>query len=173
LFRIVELCLNNFEDVPSPCKHCLYWQSSEDFDDSMLRARIQREKQEWFIKVFREFGDCGFIAYLNRNPIGFVQYAPPIFFPRIEEYTSGSPSRDAVFLACLYIVNRENRGRGFGTAMLEKLLAELSKRKMKAIETFARKDLENNPSGPLALYLKHGFKVEHDKGNYPLVRLEL
>ena len=57
--------------------------------------------------------------------------------------------------------------------MLENLLVELRKREVKAVETFARKNSENNPSGPLELYLKHNFKVKNDKDDFPLVRFDL
>ncbi len=57
--------------------------------------------------------------------------------------------------------------------MLENLIVELKDRGFKAVETFARKSSENNPSGPLKLYLKYNFKIKKDKDDFPLVRLEL
>jgi len=173
LLKIEKVDKHNFKDIPSPCKYCLYWQTSVPFDEKMLKPEMECKKREWFSKVIREFGNCGFIAYSSGVPIGFIQYASTEFFPRIEEYASGPPSEDAVFLACLYIANREERGKGLGTAMLKELLAELRKRKFKAVETFAGKKSENNPSGPLELYLKHGFKIKNDKDDFPLVRFEL
>jgi GNAT superfamily N-acetyltransferase len=113
------------------------------------------------------------LAYLNHAPIGLIQYAPAKFFPRLKEYASGPPSEDAIFIACLYIANQEARGKGLGTIMLENLTVELKTRGYKAVETFARKNSENNPSGPLELYLKRNFRIENDKSDFPLVRLEL
>lgn len=134
---------------------------------------MEQEKREWLTKVNREFGDCSFVAYLKGVPIGFIQYAPAEFFPRINDYDSGPPSEDSIFLACLYIPNKEKRGKGLGTALLNHLVAKLKEREIEAVETFARKDSENNPSGPLKLYLKHHFKVKRDKDDFPLIRLEL
>ena len=171
--KIEKVDQHNLKDIPSPCKYCLYWQTSVPFDEKMLKPEMQREKQEWFKKVIREFGNCGFITYFGGVPIGFIQYAPPEFFPRVEEYGSGPPSEDAVFLACLYITNKEVRGKGLGTTILEELLAELRRRKFKAVETFAGKKSENNPSGPLRLYLKHNFEIKRDNNDFPLVRSEL
>lgn len=57
--------------------------------------------------------------------------------------------------------------------MLKKLLKELDARNLRAMETFARIDSENNPSGPLSFYLKHGFKVVRQNDDFPLVRLKL
>jgi GNAT superfamily N-acetyltransferase len=173
LLKIEKIDKHNFKDTPSPCKYCLYWQTSVPFDEKMLKPEMECEKREWFKKVIKEFGTCSFIAYFSNVPIGFIQYAPAKFFPRIKEYASGPPSEDAVFLACLYIANKEARRKGLGTAMLKELLAELGKRKFEAVETFAGKKSENNPSGPLELYLKHGFKIKNDKDDFPLVRLEV
>jgi len=173
LLKIEKIAKHNFKDIPSPCKYCLYWQTSGPFDEKMLKPEMEREKQEWFKKAIREFGNCAFIAYSSGVPIGFIQYAPANFFPWIKEYACGPPSEDAVFLACLYIANKEARGKGLGTTMLKELLAELRKRKFKAVEAFAGKKSENNPSGPLRLYLKHNFKIKKDNNDFPLVRSEL
>jgi len=172
LLKIEKVDRNNFKDIPSPCKYCLYWQTSDPFDEKTLKPEMEREKREWFSKVIREFGNCGFIAYSSGVPIGFVQYAPPRFFPRVKEYASGPPNEDVVFLACLYIANKEVRGKGLGTAMLRELLAELRKGKFKAVETFARENSVDNPSGPVELYLKNGFEIKNDNNDFPLVRFD-
>jgi len=57
--------------------------------------------------------------------------------------------------------------------MLKNLITELRERGFKAIETFARKGSENNPSGPLELYLKNNFEIENDKDDFPLVWLDV
>ena len=173
MLKIEKVDESNFKDIPSPCKYCLYWQTSVPFDEKMLKREMEREKQEWFSKVIGEFGNCAFIAYFGGAPIGFIQCAPPRCFPRVKEYVSGPPSQDAVFLACLYIANEKARGRGLGTAMLEELLAELRKRRNKGVETFGAKKTANNPSGPLRLYLKRGFEIKNDKDDFPLVRFKL
>ena len=134
---------------------------------------MENKKRKWFNKVTREFGNCSFIAYVSGTSIGFIQCAPAKFFPRVKEYASGPTNRGAIFLACLYVADKEARGKGLGKAMLKGLLAELEKRKFKAVETFARKNSESNPSGPLELYLKHGFKIIKDKDDFPLVHLKL
>jgi GNAT superfamily N-acetyltransferase len=172
LFKIESVDENSFQNIPNPCKYCLYWQTDGEFGEQTLTPEMETKKREWFNKVAKEFGNCMKIAYVNDVPIGFILYAPAKFFPRLKEYASGPPSEDAVFIACLYIANRKERGKGLGTRMLENLIAELKERGFKAVETFARKSSENNPSGPLKLYLKHNFKIKNDKDDFPLVRLE-
>ena len=172
MLKIESANESDFGDIPNPCRQCLYWQTSEPFDEKMLKPEMAQKKREWFDKVAKEFGSCIKIAYFNDVPIGFIQYAPAKFFPCVKEYASGPPSEDAVFIACLYITNKETRGKGLGTSMLENLIVELKERGFKAAETFARKSSGDNPSGPLKLYLKRDFKIINDKGDFPLVRLE-
>jgi GNAT superfamily N-acetyltransferase len=173
LFKIETTAEKDFRNIPSPCRYCLYWQTSDEYDQKRLKPENETEKQEWVRKVIAEFGPSIQTSYLDGEPIGFVQYAPARFFPRTKEYVSEQPSEDAVFIACLYIVKKEARGNGFGSKMLEQLLADLRKRGYKTVETFARKSSAENPSGPLRLYVKHDFKVKNEEDDFPLVRLEL
>ncbi len=173
MFKIEDVTNNNFEEIPVPCRYCLYWQTSNAFNMETLKPEIESKKRDWFEKVVKEFGNSMRIVYFSNVPMGFIQYATPRFLSRTNTYISGPPSEDAVFLACLYIVNKEARGKGFGTRMLQSVIAEVKERGFKAIETFARKDSPNNPSGPLKLYLKNGFKIKKEKDDYPLVRLEI
>jgi hypothetical protein len=57
-----------------------------------------------------------------------MQYAPAKFFPRVKDYASGPPSEDAIFIACLYVTNKEACGKGLGTAMLKDLITEFKER---------------------------------------------
>lgn len=173
LCKIEKVNENNFKDIPTPCRHCLYWQTSGEFGEEMLKPEMEQKKQEWFGRVEKEFEGCLKIAYSSGVSTGFIQYAPAEFSPRVKEYVIRPPSKDAIFIACLYIAKKEQRGKGFGTAMLKDLIAELKMRGVKAVETFARKSSAQNPSGPLKLYLKHNFKIENEKDDLPLMRLEL
>ncbi len=113
------------------------------------------------------------VAWLQENPIGFIQHAPGRFFHKISEYASGPSSEDAVFISCLYVVEQSARRKGYGSTILKELIRSLSESKYTAVETFARKSCTNNPSGPLGLYLKHGFRIINEKDDFPLVRLDL
>jgi len=78
-----------------------------------------------------------------------------------------------VLISCLFIAQKEYRGRGLGKQLLQSIIEDLRKRGVKAVETFARKNNPNNPSGPVEFYLKNGFKIHRDDPEYPLMRLEL
>ena len=166
----------NFNDLPVfplfpySCKYCIYWESTADSDEKVGKSKAERIKRDWFSDVSRKFGNCGFIAYKDDSPVGYTQYASPSSFPRIQQYSSGPPSGDAVFLACLYVPRKELRGKGIGKYLLGLVLSDLQKRGYPAVETFARRGSESSPAGPLAIYLRNGFINEREKDEFPLVR---
>jgi hypothetical protein len=164
----------NFEDIPDYCRRCLYWQSEGDFSAKDMTKEIEQKKLKWFLQMQKETGcSGGFVAYLDKEPIGFVQCAPAKYFPNTKEYRSGPPSEDAAFLACLYVPKEENRRKGLGTLILKTGISQLKQQGFKAIETFARKSSPDNPSGPLEFYLKNEFRIERNDSDFQLVRLEL
>lgn len=173
LLRIDRVDESNFMNIPNPCRCCLYWQSSDPFDEKMLRPENEQRKLEWLRKITLGFGNCMKIAYLNDAPIGFVQYSPAKFLPRLKDYASIQLSGNAIFIACLYITDKEARRKGFGTTGLKDLIAELRNRHYKAVETIARKSSPNNPSGPVGLYFRQKFRIKNEDEDFSLVHLEL
>ena len=135
---------------------------------------MEKKRLEWLLKTTKKRGhSVGLIAYHNHTPIGFIQSARAQDFPNSKEYSSGPPNENAAFLACLYVPKEENRKKGLGTLMLKEETSRLKQLGYKAVETFARKSSQENPSGHLKFYLENGFKIEQDDPDFPLVRLEL
>jgi hypothetical protein len=172
MLRLKIVTEENFKDIPGYCRQCLYWQTT-DTDKKKPESQMEMAKQKWLLRVQKALGVSSYIAYAETMPVGFVQLASAKYFPRLNEYVNTTPREDAAFLACLYIPQKENRSKGYGTQMLKCIIAELKQKGFKAIETFARKSSTENPSGPLSFYLKNGFKIRHDGTDFPLVRLEL
>jgi GNAT superfamily N-acetyltransferase len=164
--------LPTFRLPPYSCQYCAYWELADDSDEKMSKEQARELKRDWFRRVAAEFGDCGVIAYLNNEVVGYAQYASPRFFPGVGKYASGPPNKDSVFLACLYIPRRELRRKGIGKSLLEFVLANLQRRGYNTIETYARRGSENNPAGPLDFYLGQGFSVPKECDEFPLVRKE-
>jgi len=98
MLKIEDVNASNFENIPNPCKYCLYWQTNGEFNDKMLKPEMEHEKREWFNKTDKEFEGSLKIAYYNDVPIGFIQLAMPKHFPRTGKQVSGQPSNDAVFI---------------------------------------------------------------------------
>ena len=179
MLKIEFVSHKNFQDLPNfrlfpfSCKYCVYWESLGNLDEKVEKSVAEKIKRDWFRNVSKEFGNCGLIVYLENTPVGYAQYAPARFLPRTQQYKCGPPSKDAVFLACLYIPKRELRGKGIGKSMLTHVLSDLKNRDYNAVEAFARTTSESAPVSPLSFYLKHGFIVIGEKDEFPLVRREL
>ncbi|MEM2979776.1 MAG: GNAT family N-acetyltransferase [Thermoproteota archaeon] len=179
--EIVSLTEENLIDAPEwgehpfSCKYCIYWEFPEECVDPSResRERMLAKKLSWLRSVRNLFGDCGKIMYVDGKPVGYAQYASPKTLPLSAEYSSGPPSGDAVLISCLFIAHKEYRGRGLGKQLLQSIIEDLRKRGVKAIETFARRNNPDNPSGPVEFYLKNGFRIFRDDSEFPLMRLEL
>lgn len=180
--RIESLKEESTSEIPLPCKQCIYWEAPDEFEKlrtaehDKVSEMATKKKQEWFAKTLKTFGSCGKIVYADETVIGYAQYAPQDLLPQVGSYQSkniGNAQDGTVFLSCLYIKDEGHRGKGIGKSLLENIIAELKPRGFKALETFARKDSSNNPSGPLEFYLKNGFLVKDTINlEYMLVRLE-
>lgn len=178
---IRDIAKSNLNDIPEPCRSCLYWSFPEEFEWSKrkiseYRQRYEAEKKQWIIQTLKEFGSCGKILYYNNVPIGYAEYGPSKRFPQIKEYKSqpiGRIENGVVFLSCLFIVDKNLRGKGMGEKLLDSIIADLKGRRFKAVETFALRGSPNNPSGPVEFYLKKGFYIKDEtKPEFPIVRLD-
>ncbi len=58
-----------------------------------------------------------------------------------------------------------------GSQLLQNIIDDLKKREIEAVETFARKGKPDNPSGPVKLYLRNGFRIQKDDKEFPLMRI--
>jgi len=180
---IKDVTSQNLNDIPGYCKQCLYWEYPEDFErlkntkDTSEIAKLTEKKKKWFLQTLKEFGTCGKIVYHKNVPIGYAQYCPSIFLPQTGDYgykNVGTIQEGVVFLSCLIVIGEKMRNKGVGTKLLESIIEDLKKQSFKAMETFARRNSSDNPSGPVELYLKKGFHVKDDTNSeFPLVRLDL
>lgn len=179
--EILELTEENLFEAPEwgthpySCKYCLYWEYPELLVDPAMERKeeVFARKLAWLRQVQAKFGGCGKLLYLGGRAVGYTQYAPGEFLPNTKSYPAGPVSPNAVFIACLFIPGKEHRGHGLGSTLLQRVLEDLCKRGIKAVETFGRKGSPENPSGPVEFYLKHGFRVLRDDGEFPLLRLDL
>jgi ribosomal protein S18 acetylase RimI-like enzyme len=179
--EIEDIRKANLTDVPESCRGCVYWESPSDFekskDNPQKKTELEAKKREWFEKTLEEFGSCGKIVYHDGKPIAYAQYSSSERLPQIGSYESkpvGKLEEGVVFLSCLYVADEKMRDKGVGEQLLQNIIEDLRRRGFKAIETFACRTSANNPSGPIAFYVKNGFHIK-DKTNaeFPLMRLFL
>ena len=118
-----------------------------------------RLKLGWFENMGNIFGVCGKILYLDGEAVAYSQFAPPKYVENIREYERHvlPVGKNSMIITCLYV--REGyRGRRFGQRLLDSVVEEVRRRGEKTLETYARDDSANNPSGPTQFYLGRGFK---------------
>jgi len=179
--KIVDLTEESLRDAPEwevhpfSCKYCLWWEFPEECIESAKEEKeeVIKKKLKWLRETSRLFGNCGKILYVDARCVGYAQYAPSKFLPHSSDYQAGPPSGDAVLISCLFIPQREFRGLGLGSQLLQGIISDLRGRGIKAVETFARKGKPENPSGPVGFYLKNGFRIYRDDEEFPLMRMEL
>jgi len=179
--NVEDIRESNLKDIPDPCRGCVYWEFPEDFEkgkeDPQKKWELENKKKEWFKQTMKEFGTCGKIVYHEGEPIAYAQYASSARLPNINEYESkpvGKLEEGVVFLSCLFIVDETMRGQSIGKLLLQNIIEDLRRRGFKAIETFASRSDVENPSGPMAFYIRNGFHIK-DKTNpeFPLMRFYL
>jgi len=173
--KIRPLTVDRIEDLPDPCASCGMWDAAGhpfgDCDVTGARADLAG----WVGAVRSEWGDCGRIAYENGEPLGFVRYAPPRYFPQSYSMPSGAPDDDAVLIACLH-VEPDVRDAGLGKVLLEAALRDLVSRGERAVEAYgatALADRERSPLMTVEFLLKQGFTVVRPHPLMPRMRLEL
>lgn len=173
--RIENVSGSNYHQIPDgdfgfDCKSCLYWEM--EWGQSVREVReAEAAKRQWFTTSSGFYGPCGKLVYDGDKVVAWAQYAPATCFPRAGGYHT-HPSNDAYLITCLAVAP-SYRHKGVATTLLSTIIRDLEERGVSAIETFAKRNGSNNPSGPVGLYLKNGFKIKADDLELPLLRLEI
>jgi len=151
------------------------WELGGRREVSCEPALAREELAAWIDGVRSEWGECGKIAYENGEPLGFVKYAPPRYFPQASTMPSGAPDADAVLLACLH-VEPDTRDAGLGKVLLQAALRDLVSRGERVVEAYGATELAERERSPLMsveFLLRQGFEVSRPHPLTPLMRLEL
>ncbi len=167
--RLVDVTLDNLVDLPVEARTSLYWETDTDEGPSDPAF----EKEEWFSEVLLEWGVCGLaLVEGGRGTVGFTQFAPPSFFPRLSRFRCGRVSEDAVYLAYCYVV-AVRRGFGVGTQLIRGASGALIDREVRAVEALGDRERADGWVLPAPFLGANGFHVLIEDPRYPLMRLEL
>lgn len=180
--RLAPLTLDALDDLPSPCRRCVFW----ELDPVACRRAVESgdtefEKEAWLSAALLEWGSAGRIAYVDDVPAGYVLYAPPAFVPRSMSFPTSPVSADAVLLMTGTVLP-EFRGGGLARMLVQGAAKDLTRRGVKAIEAFGAAsapgpdDRTGPPSGclvPADFLLSVGFKTIRAHRRNPRLRLEL
>lgn len=175
--RLVSLTLDTLEDLPLPCRNCVYWELDPVAAEHACAAGDPGlEKEAWVSQTLLEWGSCGELVYVDDIPAGFVMYAPPAYVPRAMAFPTSPVSADAALLTTAHVV-RAFAGCGLGRMLVQAVARNLTRRGIKAIEAFG--DASGRPDGtrgclaPADFFLAVGFKTVRPHPRYPRLRLEL
>ncbi len=95
--RLVSLTLDTLEDLPRPCRPCVYWELDPVSAERACAAGDPGlEKEAWVSQTLLEWGSCGKLVYVDGMPAGFVMYAPPAYVPAVDglpDLTGLAPTR--------------------------------------------------------------------------------
>jgi GNAT superfamily N-acetyltransferase len=167
--RLVDITLDNLYEAPPEVLSAVFWEV--DVDGSHVEPEF--EKEEWFSSTLLEWGTCGKLALDDdRGSVGFAEYAPASFFPRLARYRAGSVSRDAIYLGYCYVV-AERRGFGLGTQLVRALARDLVDRGYRAVEAIGDRAWETGWVLPAPFLGANGFRVVREDRRFPLMRLDL
>lgn len=167
--RLVDVTLDNLEHLPPETRSSLYWETDTDEDP----ADPAFEKEEWFSGVLLEWGSCGLaLVEEERGTVGFAQFAPPSFFPRLSRFRCGRVSEDAVYLAYCYVV-APRRGFGVGTQLIRAVAGALLDRDVRAVEALGDRERSDGWVLPAPFLGANGFQVLLEDPRFPLMRLDL
>ncbi|WP_433792804.1 GNAT family N-acetyltransferase [Actinoplanes sp. CA-252034] len=176
--RLVNLTLDTLEDLPRPCRQCVYWELDPvSAERACATGDPGLEKEAWVSQTLLEWGSCGKLAYVDGMPAGFVMYAPPAYVPRGMAFPTSPVSADAALLMTAKVVPAF-AGGGLGRMLVQGVARDLTKRGVKAIEAFgdAKPDeMSEEPAciAPVDFFLSVGFKTVRPHPRYPRLRLEL
>src|SRR5215217_4642502 len=179
--RLVNLTLDTLEDLPRPCRQCVYWELDPVAAERACAAGDPGlEKEAWVSQTLLEWGSCGKIVYVDGMPAGFVMYSPPAYVPRSNAFPTSPVSPDAVLFMTANVV-APFAGGGLGRMLVQAMARDLTKRGIKAIEAFGdakfgELDEALGPAGcvtPADYFLAVGFKTVRPHPRFPRLRLEL
>jgi GNAT superfamily N-acetyltransferase len=163
------------EQLPPGCPGCVFWETAEPLaprcgercDGELARAWIDRVNDEW--------GDCGRIAVVDGEVLGFIKYAPASLVPQAQVMPAGPPNQRAVLIMCMHITP-EARQRGLGKLLMQAALRDLvtrGERTVQAYATTSRTDYALSPVVGVEFLLRMGFTVAKPHPTMPLMQLDL
>ena len=195
--RLVNLTLDTLEDLPRPCRQCVFWELDPvSAQRACAVGDPALEKEAWVSQTLLEWGSCGKLVYVDNAPAGFAMYAPPAYLSRSVAFPTSPVSPDAVLLTTAHVIRGFDSG-GLGRMLIQGVARDLTKRGVKAIEAFgdAKADGERPPGrrrgvgsaesaemdlgasgaclAPADFFLSVGFKTVRQHPHYPRLRLDL
>lgn len=164
--ELVPVAKVGYKLLPKQCQRCNFWQGRREATTatfSLKQAPLQTKKD----KV-----SLGKLLLAGGKTVGYVNYAPAAFFPRLSSLPLSPASLDTIFIACFYILENHRR-QGLGKYFLNCLERELMQQGYKCIETIVKHYPKKNPAGWVEFYQACGFKPVRQIHDLVLMRLDM
>jgi GNAT superfamily N-acetyltransferase len=149
---IKPLTLENSEDEIDLCTkyHTNMTLPSEDRENAL------KAKRKWLEEVMKQFNPCAFLAYVDKEPYGFIEFLPHKITKAMGFQSKGD--KNSAVIICL-LVRQKAWNMGIASKLVQACISDLRERGFKRLEVKA------NRSGvwhPVRFYEKMGFKVERE-----------
>lgn len=163
--------------IPGSC-WCASWQE-EQGSPALRKAAFKAGVDQGRIP--------GLIAYLCDRPVGWVAVAPRTEYPRLErsrQYGPAPGDKNVFAVTCLY-VDRDERGAGVASALLDAAITHARDAGATALDAFPKIDIAPHAAGNrraqenyhwmgrLESYLARGFEPLRSSDKRAVMRLEL
>lgn len=131
------------------CTACYYPKPSEYNNQSNRK----KEYAKWLINTGRM---CGYLAYEDNKVVGWVNANNKIYFTSL----SGTSHHENILSIVCFIVEKEYRGKGIATRLLQEIVNEAKKKGYSIIEAYPKQRVKSEYgqwNGPYEMYKKNGF----------------
>lgn len=177
---VVGLTRDVLAELSDAARSCAFWEL-----DPVSRGRrpdveaCRQAKEGWVSSTLLEWGCCGQVAYLDDRPAGYLLYAPASFVPSADGFATAPVAADAVLLTTGQVFD-EFRGSGVGRVLVQAVVKDLARRRVKAIEAFAsrtrhvcRQDPREACLLPVDFLCSVGFRTVRPHWTTPRLRLDV
>jgi GNAT superfamily N-acetyltransferase len=148
--------------------------------DNWKNLEVVQKSEYWIQKLNTVFAPTTFIAYINKVPVGMIEFVPQKLLKQFglcpcrvdrdhgeveDRYLLEKKPENYLFISCL-LVNKNNQGKGVGKALLNHLLNSKIFKNFDGARVYVTERVEDWdshihwPTGPKEFYLKRGFVVE-------------
>ncbi|HPJ86223.1 MAG TPA: GNAT family N-acetyltransferase [Bacillota bacterium] len=161
--------------------YCVCW-CSDDHRLGLERMVDAGKRRALAIEYVKTGLIRGYLAYMDNRVVGWCNANDKNkcqhciswlrFLNDVKIQESGKPKTKAVF--CFAIAS-EYRKKGIATGLLKKVCEDAIKEGYDIVEAYPKKEMKNldNFEGPLSMYLKQGFSITEDHGEYYTVKKDL
>lgn len=152
---------------------CMHWRRPDDgYQD-------RRDNRDRFADVANEGPPPGLVAYLDGEPVGWVQVGPRADFPTLGRSRLLKPVDDVEpWTINCFVVRTGRRSQGIGKGLLSAAIAYARSQGADTIEAYPvdgeRSSVVDYFTGTMGMFDKHGFaEVIRRNDTRPIVRLTL